>query len=320
MSTTKNSGSPTGIPRLSPDDFRPALSVAIASLDPGPVLFDCLARLERQATGALEVLVVEGTGNGTAERIRRRFPWVQVLEEPRRRSLPYLRGVGLAAARAGLVAVLDPCCLVGEQWVAAAIRVHRDHPEPAAGGPVSLERGQRFSFAAWAGYLYDYWEFAPPLPDGSVAVLPGNNIIYKRDALPPAGTLRDSGFWKAFTNRGLRAAGEGFRMSSALQVHMRRTLPVGTLVASRWHHGRSYAAMRVADAARRERWLRALSTPGLPALFLARQVRALGMRRQYLGWFLACLPVLLTGHLVWAAGECCGYLFGPGRSHDAIRT
>lgn len=320
MSTTRNSGWLPASPSPSSGDALPALSVVIASLDPGPVVFDCLARLERQANDALEILVVDGSRDDTAAQIRARFPRVRVFDAPAPRSVPHLRGIGLAEAAAPLVGILDPHCLVGDGWVAEAIRVHRDRSEPAAAGPVMLDGSQRRELAAWVGYLFDYWEFVPPVAEGLATVLPGNNIVYKREALPDADTLRRHGFWKAFTNAGLQAAGKQLWMSPALTVQLRRRLSAAEFVRSRWHYGRSYAAMRTEGAPLAVRLLRAMGAPLLPLVFLARQGRGLVRKSGHRAWFLASLPLLAVCHVSWAVGELCGYLFGPGRSHDAIRS
>jgi glycosyltransferase involved in cell wall biosynthesis len=297
----------------------PELSIVIGSVDPGPVILDCLAALERQAGAGVEVLVVDASSDDTAQRVRARFPWVRIIDSPVTRSLPKLRGLGMAAARAPVVGILDVWCLVGDGWIAEAMRVHRERPELGAGGGVELALSERRSLVAWATYLFDYWEFVPPFVNGLVGVLPGNNIIYKRAALAGNDTLRTVGFWKAFTNARLKESGHGLWSSPGLAVRIRRRLPLGHFFRSRYHHGRSYAAMRVEAASWRVRVTWALIAPGLPLLFIARQIRGLASKRGARTWFVACAPLLLAFHASWAWGELCGYLGGPGRSHDAIR-
>jgi hypothetical protein len=299
---------------------RPKLSIVIASVQPGPVLLDCLSALERQRRSDVEVLVVTGGADDIIERVRARFPWVGIIEAPTARSLPKLRGLGMAAATAPVVGVLDAWCLVNDGWIEDAIRIHRERPNLVAGGGVELAESERRSVSAWATYLFDYWEFVPPFPSGYVNVLPGNNITYKRDALADGDTLRTVGFWKAFTNARLKESGHHLWASRGLVVQLRRRLPLGRFLRSRYHHGRSYAGMRVDGASWRHRWKWALVAPGLPLLFLARQIRGLASKRGSRVWFVVCVPLLLGFHVSWAWGEFCGYLWGPGRSHDAIRS
>jgi hypothetical protein len=295
------------------------LSIVIASLDPGPVIFDCLTALESGRGFRVEVIVADASADDTADRISARFPWVRVLEAPQARSLPRLRGLGMANATAPVLGILDAWCLPRAGWITDAIRVHRDRAELVIGGGVELEESERGSVAAWATYLFDYWEFVSPFATGVVGVLPGNNITYKRAALPDAETLRSSGFWKAFTNAKLREAGHSLWASPGLAVGIRRRVPLFRFFRSRYHHGRSYAAMRVRDSSRLTRWKWALATPALPILFMMRQMRGLAGKPTARGWFAACAPLLLAFHVSWAWGELCGYLAGAGVSDDAIQ-
>jgi len=301
-------------------DGAPALSLVIAALDSGPVIMDTLAALERQRTPELELVVVDASRDDTAGRVRARFPWVRVVEAPSARSLPKLRGLGMAETTGPVVGVLDAWCLPGTGWVAAAIRVHRELPHLVVGGGVDLDDSERRSITAWATYLFDYWEFVPPVRPGIVGALPGNNITYKRSALPDAATLRREGFWKAFTNVRLQKSGHRLWCSPGLAVRLRRRLGLGRFLRSRFHHGRSYGAMRVRGASLAVRLKWAAVTPALPALFLGRQVRGLAGKPGARAWFVVCVPFLVAFHLSWAWGELCGYLAGPGRSDDAIQS
>ncbi len=297
-----------------------ALSVVIASLRPGPVILECLAALERQMRQGVEVIVVDGGADGTAEAIRERFPWVRLMEVEKGRSIPQLRGEGMAAATGGVVGILDAWCIPNDRWVEGAISAHGEYPELAVGGAVSLAESERTSFVAWATYLFDYWEFVEPFPDGHAGVLPGNDITFKRGALPDARTLRAHGFWKAFTNAELIAAGHRLRASRALAVQIKRRLPLLPFFRSRYHHGRSYAAMRIAGKPLQHRLKWASITPLLPLLFLWRQTRGLISKPGARAWFVITAPLQLAFHSSWAWGELCGYVSGPGRSHESIRS
>ena len=298
----------------------PALSVVIAAAEPGPVIHECLAALAPQCDGHTEVIVATGATDGSHAELAARHPWVRVIRVPHARALPALRGAGMAEARAGVIGILDAWCLVGANWVAAAIREHGGPDAPVVGGAVLLDARQARSLAAWATYLFDYWEFVTPPRDGAVGVLPGNNITYDRSVLPDRETLRREGFWKAFTNARLQASGHALRSAADLTVRLRRPVHVGTFLRSRYHHGRSYAAMRVRAQGPVTRLRRAAVTPALPFVFLARQVRGLWDKPAARTWFLLSLPLMLAFHVSWAWGELHGYLAGAGRSDDEIRS
>ncbi len=132
---------------------RPALSIVIASLNPGQVIFECLSALESQREQGVEVVVADASADGTADRIRSKYPWARVLNVPDAHSLPRLRGAGMADAVAPVIGILDPWCLVGSTWIADAIRAHEERRELVIGGGVELEQLERRSFKAWATYL-----------------------------------------------------------------------------------------------------------------------------------------------------------------------
>ena len=298
----------------------PVLSIVIASLRPGPVIFECLTALERQRHDGIEVLVVDGSCDDTAARIADRFGWVRVIDVREARSLPRLRGLGIAESSAPIVAILDAWCLVNDAWIAGTLRSHAERPELVIGGGVTLDDRLRRRWQAWISYLYDYWEYVTPFPEGVAQALPGNNIAYKRSALPDAITLREHGFWKAFVNVALREHGQQLWASAGMSVALSRPIPFAKFLRSRFHHGRSYAAMRVATVPAARRTLFALATPLLPGLLLARQTRALVAKPAARWWFVCLSPALLLLQVAWAIGECVGYAFGPGTSHDAIRS
>ena len=297
-----------------------SLSIVIAAAEPVPVIHECLAALAPQCDGETEVIVATGAADGSDAELAARHPWIRVLRVPHARALPALRGAGMAESRADVIGILDAWCLAGPNWVAAARREHAGPQAPVVGGAVLLDQRQARSLAAWATYLFDYWEFVAPPRDGEVTVLPGNNITYDRAVLPDRDTLRRDGFWKAFTNARLLASGQALRAASDLTVRLRRPVHVGAFLRSRYHHGRSYAAMRVRGQGPFERLKRATLTPALPLVFLARQARGLWDKRAARAWFLLSLPLMLAFHLSWSWGELHGYLAGAGRSDDEIRS
>ena len=74
----------------------PLLSVVIAARNAGPEIGPCLAALEGQLRPGVEVLVADGSTDGTPEMIEGRFPWVRVVRGGPGRGLAELRAAGLA--------------------------------------------------------------------------------------------------------------------------------------------------------------------------------------------------------------------------------
>lgn len=295
------------------DGTAPDLSVVIASHNAAAVMPDCLTALCSQpAFGRAEVIVADGSADGTADLVRRRFPEVTVLRFGERRTIPELRGAGIAAARGRIVALLDPYCIVGQRWLAEVLALHARRPEPAVGGTVDVAAGQARGVAGWAAFFSEYAAFMPPVREGPAADLAGGNITYKRGVLGDPAELVREGFWKAFVNARLRAEG-GLWITPALLVGLRKPVPYWEFLRSRYHHGRCFAGMRTAQRTTVERCWRGLAAPLVPLLALWREARAVWPKRRRRE-FLVSVPLLLLLQVAWAWGELWGYLRGPGRS------
>jgi glycosyltransferase involved in cell wall biosynthesis len=297
----------------------PLLSVVIASHNAAGTIGGCLRALRVAAEGReVEVLVADSSADRTAATVREQFPDVTVLSCPESFTVPQLRGVGVAAARGEIIALLDPYCIVGEGWVAELMRVHAQRPEPAVGGAVVLDGEAEHCVVRWATYFSEYAGFVPPLRHGPSADLAGSNIAYKRRAIGQSASWPHTGFWKTFVNRQLQADGHTLWSAPGLVVTLRKPIPFTEFLCSRYHHGRCFAAMRVAGGRRSTRWLRALSAFLLPLVALWRQTRSVWPKGRYRAKFIMTMPLLLLFHVNWAWGELWGYLRGPGRSCEQL--
>jgi glycosyltransferase involved in cell wall biosynthesis len=292
----------------------PKLSVVIASHNTRSVIAECLAALEGQkAREMAEIVVADSSSDGTADLVCERFPSVRLLHFSEPLSVPQLRGQGIMAAHGEkIIAILDPYCIVTDEWLTELLRLHAERPELVIGGAVELENGNEQNLASWVIYFSEYLAFMLPLEEGPATELTGNNIAYKRQALGEA--VKPTGFWKTFFNRRLQADGHQLWAAPSLLVKLRKAIPLTDFFRSRYHHGRCFAAMRVNDAPYYSRWLRALTVPLLPYLGLWRQMRSLWPKRRHRLKFVKTVPILFLFHCGWAWGELWGYLRGPGQS------
>jgi GT2 family glycosyltransferase len=93
---------------LKPGSSEPRLSVVIPTHDTREITLRCLASLEPwTADGAEVVLVDDGSGDGTAEAVRERFPTARVLRSATARGFTVSANEGLAAARGELLLLLN---------------------------------------------------------------------------------------------------------------------------------------------------------------------------------------------------------------------
>lgn len=297
----------------------PQISVIIASHNTVNVVGECLsALLAQQEAETAEVIVADSSSDGTAELVRDHFPRVRLIHSSGPLTIPQLRGAAIAEARGEIVAILDPYCIVGDNWLARLAKAHSKRTEAVIGGTVELAGAADQSIVRWATFLSEYDAFVPPVAAGPVSELTGNNLAYKRAVLGELEGLADAGFWKTFFNKGLRAKGYILWTDPSLGVMVRKPIPFLEFFRSRYHHGRCFGATRSAESSRLERWLRALTVPLLPALGLFRQTRRFWPKARYRREFLLAAPLLFLFHVSWAWGELWGYLRGPGHSSSQL--
>ncbi|MBI3698041.1 MAG: glycosyltransferase, partial [Acidobacteria bacterium] len=119
----------------------PRLSVVIASVNGLGSILECLEKLEAlPERDQMEILVLDRRTDSTARTITERFPRVVLHAGLTGKSIPELRWIGMRAARAEWVAVIEDHCMVPPAWAAEILR-WADSPYGVVGGPV--ENGAR---------------------------------------------------------------------------------------------------------------------------------------------------------------------------------
>lgn len=292
------------------------VSVVVVGYAPAALLARCLSALREQcraAVGVEVVVVAHDSHQGSAlTPLREAFPEVRWLAAPPEYNVARMRGLGVAQARGGRVALLEGDCIPAKDWLARLVGLQ---PVTAIGGAV--EPGDFRRAVDWAAYFAEFARFMAPLPPAP-AQLPGTNVVYRRSALPDPAQLEQDGFYETFVHAALRSAG-GLATDSGLVVHHQRRWRFRTLVATRFHHGRAYAALRVRGRAPGARVGYLVLVLGLPVLWLGRVLREI-VGRGRLGWrAIQALPSLIVLALSWSAGEFVGYAMGPGASLDHWR-
>jgi glycosyltransferase involved in cell wall biosynthesis len=294
------------------------LSVVIATRDAGRDIGPCLAALERQVGADAEIVVADGSGDGTAELVEREFPWARLVRGEAGRGLAELRAAGLTRARGEIVALTDVGCRVGPDWVSRLAR-QPWHAYAAVGGAVISEG--RTGLADWTAFLAEYGPYLPPLAAGPVTHLPGNNVAFRRDALERAGLIGAREFWKVFALWRLATLGERFWTDPELVVYHGRSAPPREFARQRYLHGRCFGARRLDRAGWAvgggrcpppARLARVAAAPLVPLLLTARLARAVHGKRPYRRMFWRGLPLIFLFHLAWGWGELHGYLRGSG--------
>jgi glycosyltransferase involved in cell wall biosynthesis len=286
-----------------------SVSVIIASIVGAPFLDDCLMSLEKQAReqGA-EVIVVACGDTSFAGRIARAFPWTRVIHRPERESVPDLRRHGLEAARGDVVAIIEEHCLAAPDWLRRVVEAHRGGDCGAVGGPVVDYDYRRLR--DWVVYFTEYNGYLPPWREGEAHSLGSANIAYSRAALLKYRDALGDGYWEAALHE--RMAADGMRFSAApdMKVYHRGPFNYGYYLRQRYLFSRAFAGARKWPASRRAVYLAA--SPAAPFLLFARMAKRVLDKRCRVGKFFQAAPLLLPALCVYVAGECVGYLAGPG--------
>jgi len=298
---------------------RPRLSVVVASSNDAGLLARCVGALMAQASPeTVEVIVVRdadrfsGVDRTMCDRGGQAPRWI---EAPPGTTVPRLRGLGIAQARADLIALLEDDCVVADDWCRAAIGTAGEHA--AVGG--SVEPGSYAKALDWAVYFCEYGRFMRPLPSGPDAPLTGNNVVYSRRALMDLPDTIRMDFREAFIHAEWQRTGIPTRVSDSLVVRNVNAWSLRHVTSVPFHHGRAYAAGRFGSRSAPVRFAVAGLALALPLVKLFRIAAGTLSRRRLVGRLLVAFPWAMIFVGSWSAGEILGCLAGPGDSQSRWR-
>jgi len=305
----------------------PGLSIVVVPLLGGDALAACLDSLAADPDGApagevTECIVVPRAGMAISPALREHRA-APVLLDGGNHPVPLRRGLGVAAARGEIVALLEDTSLPDAGWRAAIRAAFAEPGIAAAGGPVRIAPtlAGRFQALGWSEYGAFRPGRAPPAiaatGQAGPARLPGNNIAFRRAALrevlPPG-----AGLIEAEACAALRARGHRLAWQPGMAVTYAAPDRHGAALGTRLRHGRLYGAARAAGRGWGARLALAAKAPLLPGLLSARALAAMaGAVRPgaipRLAFWLGCMES------AWALGEALGSLAGAGDSLEAWR-
>jgi GT2 family glycosyltransferase len=294
----------------------PTLSVVIASVNGIQALAECLGALERQrGAHRVQIVVVASRDDDTGERVRLRFPVVELVLVPPRAGIPRYWCEGIRHARGDIVAVTEDHCIPRDDWFERIVEAQALGCDVVSG---AVENGAVERVTDWAVFLCDYSHVMPPIPSGSDGPTAGNNIAYRREALERAGDELERAHWEYFLHAEMRARGARFCTVPSMVVLHKKTFRIGYALSQRFHYSRSFAAMRSERAPGWKRPLFAFACALLPVQLVARIVRNVVVRRAGVGELVLAFPLLCALGLSHAAGELAGYVAGPGDSLSRV--
>lgn len=284
--------------------LEPEASVVVLSHFGGRLLERSLASLDaQQGLAGLEVLIVACTEDSeSAERYGAR-----VVSRGSLIDLPERAMRAFDLCRGPYVLVLEDHAAVPVDWARRLIDSHVAG-RAAVGGSVTLEAPA--STTEWALYYSDFHPYLPAPRSGPASTLTVGNVSYRREALREIHDVLSSGYLEGPAHEALAERLGELWLDAGCAV---TTVPRGPFLAALGEQsqlGRHFASVRIRFWGPAKRWLYALASPLLPAVFLARMARhaagAPGVRIS----FIRSLPALLLLTLAWSWGELLGYVSG----------
>jgi GT2 family glycosyltransferase len=297
----------------------PRISVVVPCYRPGALIDGCLESLRAQdLDGLYEIIVVESSGDGTAERLQARFPGVRVIAPPTRTYPAEAQNIGVAAAAGDLIAVTNHDCRVPPDWLRRMIARHDSETYAVVGGAVA--NGTPDSWIGTAAYWSEFNEFTPGRAAAIVAGVPQCNVCFRRSALvgpAPFPTVRFGAEELTFNYELTRAGHRFFFDPTIVVTHVNRTTLAAFFGHQRVLGTGSAMARRLVPLAGAVAVRHRVLIPLLPLLRLGRLLGRVARRHpRDLPAVLALAPLLFVGYVVWAAGFFAGTR-GPVDRHSA---
>lgn len=294
------------------------LSVVIAAVN-GPDLLnqtiEAIDRLAERPEIELIVVATESISDETIIDLKSRNIIV-VKGGSLKDSIPRLRHRGIMASNGKFIAILEDHVEVDKRWASTIFTTLSDPSVSAVGGCVAAGK---HGWVNWAVFLADYARYIGPVVEGEHVDLPGNNIAYQRNVLLKHADALSEGKWESWVNDKLVQSGHRLVSTNRMIVRHCKGFRLGEFLNQRWHFGRSYAGMRNPDLGPVKRAIYGLGSSILPLLLTIRATKLIASRDVPKRTLIQSWPLIALVMTVGAAGECAGYILGPGSSLEHVR-
>lgn len=285
-------------------DPPPSVSVVIPAYQGRRTISSCLASLAMQeGIARIEIILVESSGDGTADIAERDYPDVIVVRSAERLTAGAARNRGAALATGSYILFLDQDCIVAPDWAARLVAHLRQPGVDAVGGSIGIA-----NFTNLSGAAVYFIEFLSHFPRGgplekNPPFLLGCNAGYRAEVLKvlqfPDRTLAED----VIFTESVRKAGFVIAYDPTITVlhHNRRGWTEFFVYARKMG-----SASADYHAALDRKWIRPflhlplLVFPAALAVSPLIAIRLLRSPLSYLALFVLVSPACILGNLAWA--------------------
>ena len=292
----------------------PDLTVIVPSVNKWSDLEGCLRALRAQQGARVDVIVADRIGAAMREPLRAQFPEVRLIEAPPDTTIPALRRMAFAAARAPVVGVIEDHVIVPPDWARRMLDAHAAGAQVVGG---SVANAATANLVDWSAFLCEYSHCLEPAA-GASTWLTGNNTTYRRELLERFAGVIAQEQWEGALHDAIREAGIELTSRPDIVVGHKRHYTVGEYVEQRYLYSRSYAGLRVAGAGAARRLAYGAAALALPPLLFGRVVSRVWRSGRHRGELVRSLPLLAVYVVGWALGETAGAWFGPGNALQRV--
>ncbi len=198
-------------------------SIILPSYRQKAVIFDALESVYKQETDcSFEVIVVESSGDDTAELVQQRFPQVRVIELPQRAFPGTARNAGIQTAKGRYLAFTDTDCIVDKKWLSSLLEAHRQGFRIVGG---MVRNGTPHNLIGTLDYLLEFSDLITPYPTKDKSHFGTCNVSFDRDVFDQHGLFADQikGSDSIYTRLLISKGEKLFHQPSAIIWHRNRT-------------------------------------------------------------------------------------------------
>ncbi|MGV6850109.1 MAG: glycosyltransferase [Marinibacterium sp.] len=297
---------------MSKHDF----SVIIPSVNSFDDLQGCVQALLQQDGSSPEIIVVDRLGEQVRHKLELAFPDITLIRVAPGTTIPMMRHEGFRAATTPAVAVIEDHVIVPPDWGRRMLGELAKGHDVVAG---AFENAATETLVDWAAFLTEYCHGLPPLPEGPVGGVPGNNVIYRKEVLDRYMDVTALGKWENYLHDAMKADGIELIMRPDIVVGHKMHYTFGLYFSQRYIYSRAYAGMRVVGEGLPKKIAMGGAAFALPPLMFVRTVQTLRKKGKHMDWFAKSIPMIAAFCVAWGAGEVAGYWFGPKDALSKVR-